>query len=483
MIPRMKTKKPKPKVLINVGCLFDIPTATFITGPKGETIINGGLQMLNGVVGPPNSYKSAISDYFALAALDTMLFTTRETMFSIYDSEINTDFLRIVMLSSRLPNINEDILDEEDGNIMLTDASMHSGDEYYTEFKSFTKELQKRKKVKYESRIDFEDYVPTFNLLDSLSKIDSSANELRVEKNTKDDGSLNTLDMNKGKFRAQIVADLPRRCSRANNYFITTAHVGESIDMDTGPMAKFNKPVKKLQYLGDKDKLKGVPPDFSTLMSIVWFLKKAKPLMHRETKTAFYPKRGEADTVNQDLNIVTMLPLRNKHGLSGFTIDIIVSQKEGVLPHLTQFHFIKEYDYFGLNGSKVSYELDLLPDVKFQRTTVRSKIDEDENFYVNIVEDGTTRQIGTVGKLKRALELTSDLAQIKIFHPVWENMGFMCTPAELYKDIKDLGYDWDELLSTRGKETIDNLTNPIKYLSIIDLLKMRKGEYTPYWKQ
>ena len=57
----------------------------------------------------------------------------------------------------------------------------------------------------------------------------------------------------------------------------------------------------------------------------------------------------------------------------------------------------------------------------------------------------------------------------------------MCTPKELYEDIKKLGYDWNVLLDTRGYWTIDQYTNKVPFLSTVDLLKMRKGLYTPYF--
>ena len=56
------------------------------------------------------------------------------------------------------------------------------------------------------------------------------------------------------------------------------------------------------------------------------------------------------------------------------------------------------------------------------------------------------------------------------------------------KDIIFLGNsitdytDWNELLECRDWWLPDQYTNLVRYLSIIDLLKMRAGIYTPYWK-
>ena len=102
------------------------------------------------------------------------------------------------------------------------------------------------------------------------------------------------------------------------------------------------------------------------------------------------------------------------------------------------------------------------PDVSLSRTTIRNKIDSEP-------------------RLRRAINITSELLQLSIFNPELETQGLMCTPKELYEDIKKLGYDWNVLLDTRGYWTIDQYTNKVPFLSTVDLLKMRKGLYTPYF--
>jgi hypothetical protein len=59
--------------------------------------------------------------------------------------------------------------------------------------------------------------------------------------------------------------------------------------------------------------------------------------------------------------------------------------------------------------------------------------------------------------------------------------GLWCDAKTLYEDLKAQGHDWDKLLQTRGHWTFDQYTNPVPFLSTMDLLYMRKGLYTPYW--
>ena len=62
-----------------------------------------------------------------------------------------------------------------------------------------------------------------------------------------------------------------------------------------------------------------------------------------------------------------------------------------------------------------------------------------------------------------------------------EAEGITCTPEELYNDIKALGYDWDVLLNTRGYWVIDQYENKVPYLNTLDILRMRKEKYFPYF--
>jgi len=132
------------------------------------------------------------------------------------------------------------------------------------------------------------------------------------------------------------------------------------------------------------------------------------------------------------------------------------------MPALSEFHNIKENGRYGIGGNDKYYSLDLLPDVTLSRTTVREKIDNN-------------------ALLRRALNITSELFQISIYKSEIERIGLLCTPKELYDDLKAQGYDWNMLLQTREYWTINQYDNPVPYLSSVDLLKMRKGLYFPYF--
>jgi len=80
------------------------------------------------------------------------------------------------------------------------------------------------------------------------------------------------------------------------------------------------------------------------------------------------------------------------------------------------------------------------------------------------------------------VQITSDLLQLKTYHRHLGDEDLLCDPKELYKDLKEMGYDWDKLLDTRNWVTVDQYSDKVKpFLTTIDLLKMRKGLYKPYW--
>jgi hypothetical protein len=142
-------------------------------------------------------------------------------------------------------------------------------------------------------------------------------------------------------------------------------------------------------------------------------------------------------------------------------IQLLVSQQDGILPALSEFHYIKVNDRYGLEGNVQNYTLALRPDIALSRTKVRSKINGDP-------------------LLRRALNITSEMCQINQLYDYLDD-DIYCTPKQLYDDLKAKGYDWEMLLKTRGRWTYDNDQHPVPFLSTMDLMRMRAGKYHPYW--
>jgi hypothetical protein len=228
------------------------------------------------------------------------------------------------------------------------------------------------------------------------------------------------------------------------------------------------QPTKKLTEMKNGDKIKGATDDFTFLTSNIWHCYNASPFLNQGTKGPEYPKTSkQVNEGDKDLYMVHVKLVRSKHGKTGPTVSVLVSQTEGVLPTLTEFHYLKSYgNKFGMSGNDRSYSMDLYPDVTLMRTTVREKIDNDP-------------------LLRRAINISSEMMQM-YEHWFYLPPEYICTPKELYDELKNKGYDWTELLSTRSWWTVKDYEYPIPRLTTMDLLRMRLPEnhpdyYKPYW--
>ncbi len=461
-----KSSKPtRLKILHNIGATLDIPTGPIVMGARGETIINGGLALFNGILGPGNSFKSTFLHFCVLSFLNRIIAEyPNETGYHTYDTEMNIEVNRLLTLVDQFANLHSDILETRTWDI--TDASLKAGDEWLDELKTYIREEYKRPKlVTYTALKDhitgepIKRPIPNGLAVDSLSKMEALDTINDLDRNKKNDGSMNTIDMRRGRFRDHVINQIPRLSNKANIYFYTSAHIGE----ESGMVDKYNKPTKSLLFLKSGDKIKGVPKSMTYLCQSFWFAHTASIYKHPTTKLPMFPLGDGTDT-ETDLNIVKLTQLRGKAGSSGYTLSILISQTEGVLPVLTEFYNIKVINPYGISGSDRNYHLDLYPNINLSRTTIRPLMNKDPI-------------------LTRAINMTSELQQLTVYQARYLNKwGLNFTPLEIYEELIKQGYDWNVLYDTRGWMGIDNYSKKLKpYLSSIDLLRMTKGIYVPYW--
>lgn len=464
-IKRVSNRRlPLPRIPINIGALMDIPTALILTGARGETIFLGGLPNIQGVMGAPNTYKTSISLYMLLQAANRVAYSYFSDI-GMYDAETTLTQSRVNQLAE-----NMEYLDRDENGVIVTldNVTSHYADEWFDNvYAAGNKEKLKTKGnlVEYESILGpdkkpIKKHIPHFTLQDSLSASKPKSSFETAEKNGIMDKSNNTMGMKENGFRSRIIGMLPRETTLVNNYIIMTAHVGRAIIISDGPMSA--PPVKQLTSMSATEKLKNIPENFTTLTASLWQTTRSRPLKNSGTKLSEYPKYSD-DTLENELYIVTLKQHRGKSNVSNTTIELVVSQQDGVLEDITNFHHIKENDRFGIGGTLQSYFIVLYPDVKLGRTTVRSKLKEHK-------------------KLARAVEICSNMVQLKQYMSEKIRVfDLWCTPLELYNDLKEMGYDWDKILETRGWSTIKDYSVDTYYLHTYDLLRMRKGLYKPYF--
>jgi len=448
------------KPMVNVGACLDIPTGTYVRGRYGEHILNAGVAGMTGVVGLGNHFKSTIMNYMIMMVLARF----RRSSGSSYDTEMNIHEDRLRHIISLVQELdNEDLI--ETCRWIITDKTQHTGDEYFEILKQFLNE-KIANKAKIPCVTPFLDRggkshlvipMPTVGSVDSFTEFTTKDVLAMQEENELGDSGANTVYMQQGRQKKRFLGELTGLAGGAMHYMFLTAHLGAVFNLNPKMPNQ-----KKLQYLHQDTKIKGAPENFSFLMNNCWHTSKAQLLINQTTKAPEFPTNSEEnqESGSTDLNVVTLVQLRGKAGPSGFLVYIVVSQKDGVHPYLTEFYNIKESDKYGISGSNTNYHLDLLPDVNLSRTTVRGKLETDK-------------------RLQRAVNITSEMCQIKRYYSDADE--WLCTPKELYDDIKALGYDWEVLLATRPWWTEDNDKHPVPFLSTKDLCMMRLQKYVPYW--
>lgn len=457
------TLAPNVKVMINVGALLDIPTGRFVRGHMGQYILNGGMGTLTGVVGIGNNFKSTFMNYINATFVARM---GGQTSTDVYDTEINIHEWHLTRQHRHHPDLamtdNFDLIGT--GRWNITDKTVYTGDEWFDLVKDFM-ELKIKDKAKYSVVLPFLDRAgkpmvipaPTSLAVDSMSEFNTKDVLKMQEENSLGDSGANMVSMKQGAQKNRLLMELPPLAAASYTYTFMTAHIGTEFNMDPR-----NPPPKKLQFLKGGQKLKGVPEKFTFMMNNCYQCYNAAPFINQLSKAPEYPRSPDDDMkMDTDLSVVSVRQLRSKSGPSGMATELIVSQQEGVLPGLTEFHYIKGNGRWGLGGNDRNYFLEFLPDVALSRTTVRAKIKKDY-------------------KLRRGMNLAAEMHQM---FTLWHDLPpqYVVTPEQLYKKLNEMGYDWDVLLETRGWWAPLGEWTEIQELSSLDFLRMYTGEYIPYW--
>ena len=465
----METETAQQTINIPVGACLDLLHCEFNKGKMGETIINGGMPQYLGIIGSVNNYKSTLAHYIVCSAMGKIVKSQYPSFIETLDTEMSIKPSRLLSLAR---NVSEDLVPHvENGCWRVSNASSISTNDWVAKFEDYVDKKEKDKSLDIEIDPFNDNYsgktvvnkIPTFLEIDTISKFTNEKALDKLSDNDLDSSDTNTVFMNIGMFKKKFLLPLPRNLSRANIYAVLTAHVAEKIDMVTGP-AMYVRPSKQLQFLKGGDEIEGGTKEFKQTTSMMLQAHTAKLLSNKATKQAEYPA-DENDKSETDLNVVTLTVLRNKGGASGISIPLVVSQSQGVQPTLTEFHYLKEVGKYGMEGNDRIYNMVLYPECKLQRTTIRKKIDSDP-------------------LLRRAINITSEMFQMIMTRAEYRDIKYITiTPEALYTKIKDMGYDWNKLLDTRGYWLIDQYDLEIDkpFLSTPDLINMFLEEYHPWW--
>lgn len=461
--------KPAPEFRpsFNIGACMDLPTAEFYTGKHGEYIMSGGFGNMVAFSGPGNSNKTGLADFGHAQMLDRLLMTA-PSQYSKYDTEEQAAPARFVNLCkhNKLYLHQVDLLDT--GMYLLTNRSTEPGEEYYDTWKkgleSKVKDKLPLQRTPFVTRSGefFHMLPPTQNSIDSITDFTTSSSDDLLVKHDLNDSKTNRVFMVQGRDKSVMLLEMPVYTSRYNDYMTITTHVGKKgVDMSSGPA---KPPSKSNTHMKADERIKGLTEKVYYMFSAYWMTHVSRTYWQDGTKVARYPKSPETIVENDiDLQTTDILLIRGKGGAgSGTRLTIVSSQKEGIIPYLTELDFVRDNDSYGILGNATTWSLELMPEIKMTRNSCRSKFDESL-------------------KLQRAMNITSEICQARrYFKAVYPWIPDSMTAV--VEGLKANGYDIDFLLeNTRGWWTLNEEKHPLKYLCFLDVVRMSLGTYHPYW--
>ena len=456
---------------LNIGCLLDIPCGRYMEGADGEMILNGGMPGFLGIAGEANTYKSQLAQ-----AINLRIMERYNPHYSIiYDTESTSYIERWMALGAKLTTLDTAFLfDPANMKVGMSDGSL-TGNKFFENLKTYInlKLEEKTSLLRTSPFIDSEGkphkiLSPSTVALDSISSFSVDALDAVYDKNELGESGLNAVALNSARYKSQLISQLPNLAKRGSLYCTVNSHIGKEIKME-----KYAPAGKTLSQIPTNLKFKNVSENFSFLTGITYYTFAPETLRYTD-KTCEWPLSSkETFEGDSDLQKVKVVALRGKGGPTGTVFELIYSQRDGLLIGLSELNHLKRkenrctrgMDYkkvgFGLTGKDgYNFSLELYPEVALRRTDFRKKHKDDP-------------------RLQRALTITTELQQL---FSIWNlDERYLCTPAQLRQDLIQLGYDFDRLLDSRGYWTFKDVKPELPYLSTMDLLRMRVGEYKPKW--
>lgn len=441
----------------NVFTIIDHALGTYELGEDGLYYLNGGFAHIMAITGRGNVFKTMLLDYMIMS----VMWRYKAEWGSKYDTEISAQLERldVAIYSVFLANgwdydpdrdsVYDMLMVKQNYNLCSSDSlpgedwwSQYIRDEVEARFKQYAKGQNLRLtqfidpiRAKLKAILD-----PWLYGVDSMSEFHTTAIE-----NARDKADIGTSDQNAlaaqdPKQKSDMMSRWPTALARGGMYLGFTGHINDGLtmgrqDANTGKLLD--------DFKGDV-KVAGVPKRALTFLTNSFLcatssgeLKQPQTYNSKTgTNEPMFPtfRNKSMASSNNDMKIIRYTQFRAKGGPTGVKFDLAFSQEEGLKAGLSLWYYLKEVlpgDY-GFTRSGHFYALDILPDVKFQRTTIRDMIEEDK-------------------KLNRAMQIVAGMG-----YYLNNNHRIACkyriTPAELFTKIKEQGYDWDEILSDKTVE-------------------------------
>lgn len=411
----------------NTGTLFDLQTGRYVPGVDGNYYLNGGLAPhINAVVGPNGAFKSTIACTLLMRALG--IYVDAEAIIEDTENSLDKD-------KSRATHMAEDLYQASiENRIVWLKGIDYTLDDLHELIKKicFKKEANRKE---YIVKTPFFDkmtgknlmmWKPTFVFIDSLTELTAATEADLVEaEKSKSISEANTLAMVDGNKKTMFTHIIRRICQKYGVVLIVTGHFDKILQMD------MYNPTPKDTTFSPKDwKTKGCGSKLKFLASI--YARTFAALLQDSNKEPMYAcgTGPMKDVLEIDLTIE-----RCKTSNAGETLPFVGTQTLGLLNTVSNYHYLRLHNYFGLLGSKQKQQPWILPDTTISRNTIREL--SDSNY-----------------QLRRALEITAQYCYIK---NNWDTREY---PVTFDKDPQQL---FDVLNSDKNKNLISDILNTRGY--------------------
>lgn len=465
----------------NIGAGLDIPQGVWHKTYRGNWQLSGGVFEIMLVSGGPNTFKTTFMHYSQLTV--AARYNNGELL--TLDTEQIFDSPRLDSLASSVPSwsgIRPSYLDKEErvgsSRIRILDGSMHLG-ELHKNLRSHLNNKLKAGKSVYgtlpftnKAGEPIRSLFPTSFGLDSMTSVKLKQQEDLLDAAEVGEKENNMYDMTGGRIKAQFFTDVSTLAYKTNALIYLSSQIGKKFDMTGRGML-----TKDMAFMKPDDKLDRCPDGAKQYSNVYYNFLKVEPLYNSSSdKTPKYPiSKNDRFKDNTDLVKMRGIVVRSKRGVSGSPFTMVATQTHGIHPHLTEFHQISdkdEYRGYGIGDPTKMYSyLELLPDVKFMRTTVREIVESNRAF-------------------QQACTHTLEMAQMdRYYHDERrkmiasvDNPEENITPKEVYEKLTAAGYDVPWLMENTHSWWVHDEDNAPWYeLSTMDMIEMARGTYHPYW--
>jgi hypothetical protein len=450
---------------INTGGPLDIVNGKYIPKADGGWALSGGLGLTTAGIAKANKFKSTLIN----GALINGLARFPESELYLYDSEEALDKKRLIGFSSLHVHDEakrQEHLDDLDTRVRLYNTQSSRGESLDAWF-DFMKELRD-KKVKdaknWEVETELFDpmtgkpyrmLLPTFIGIDSWTEAPVAQLNIRNEEITADTemSKQRTIFMEEGLKKGMLMRQLPRICAQGGFALGMTGHLGTKVSMDGKPLAK------DMAFMKQDETVKSMGNKFYFLMSSIFKIDNTKVLNGKNDPNESEYPMGDDISATELQELMVSLP-RTKNVNSGTQVQLVSSQRFGVMYGLSYYNFLRNNKYFGM-GSPTKVRNPFLGDRDIGRT--------------KIFKASTTSY-----EVERALELTYQLFMIQ---STWTLMGqpvdYSISVEEFVDKLQKSSYAVDDILNSRGWWTYTDAKVDRPYLTLPDILSMLDGTYQP----